>query len=129
MCANAGHPPGFALHKTGAVKVRIESTAMPLGVEPQTVFPASATVALAAGDMVLLLTDGIVEARSPAATNFGIERVLEIAAAHRRQPAREIIAAVYRAVCDFCRPNRPTDDITAIVVKVDPDEKDAGHGP
>jgi sigma-B regulation protein RsbU (phosphoserine phosphatase) len=122
---NAGHPPGYVLDGAGRIKARIESKSVPLAVLPDATFPTSDSVTLAAGDMVLLLTDGILEARSAEGTTFGTERMLAIIAAHRERSAREIIEAIHRGVCEFCRPNRPTDDITAIVVKVGP-EANAG---
>ena len=123
-CVNAGHPPGYVLDASGRIKARIESRSVPLAVLPDATFPPSEPVKLAAGDIVLMLTDGILEARNAEEAVFGPERALEIVAAHRQRPAREIIEAIHRGVCGFCRPNRPTDDITAIVVKVGPEPED-----
>jgi PAS domain S-box-containing protein len=129
-CVNAGHPPGYVLDASGRIKARIESRSVPLAVLPDATFPPSDPVKLATGDIVLMLTDGILEARSAEEAVFGPERALEIVAAHRRRPAREIIEAIHRGVCEFCRPNRPTDDITAIVVKVgaEPEKNTEEHG-
>ena len=61
---NAGHPPGYVLDGAGRIKARIESKSVPLAVLPDATFPTSDSVTLAAGDMVLLLTDGILKAQS-----------------------------------------------------------------
>ena len=68
-----------------------------------------------------LFTDGIPEARSPAGAVFGKRRMLEVADANLDRPAAEIVAALYRAVQEFCRPDKPCDDITMIVIKVEPE--------
>jgi sigma-B regulation protein RsbU (phosphoserine phosphatase) len=118
---NAGHPPGYVLNSSNRIKARIESKTMPLAILSDATFPSSDPVTLDTGDIILLLTDGILEARSAEGTAFGTERVLAIVRAHRDRSAREIIAAIHRGVCDFCQPDRPADDITAIVVKVGPE--------
>ena len=70
------------------------------------------------GDLVLLLTDGIPEARSADDTPLHIEQALAVVRAHRDRPAREILHALYQSVRAFCSPRLPHDDITAVVLKV-----------
>jgi sigma-B regulation protein RsbU (phosphoserine phosphatase) len=83
---------------------------------------------LESGDIVLLLTDGILEAGSVAGAGFGIERTLEIVAANRNRTAREIVEAIHSAVQAFCRPEKPCDDISAIVIKVGPEAEALDQG-
>ncbi len=120
---NAGHPPGLILDSTNNIKTRLESTTVPLAVLPNPEFCSHDAVTLESGDMVLLLTDGILEARSAADTQFGIAGALEIVAANRSRPAGEIVAAIVRGVREFCSPEKPKDDITAMVIKVGPDDQ------
>jgi serine phosphatase RsbU (regulator of sigma subunit) len=123
--ASAGHPAGYVLDRTGAVKARLESTAPPLGVVPHARFSAENSVAMEPGDTVLLLTDGVPEARSPEGAVFGEERVLEVVSANREKTAAEIVKDLFRAVRGFTRREKPIDDMTAVVIKVDP--PDDGH--
>ena len=69
------------------------------------------------GDLVLALTDGVLEARAPDGREFGEHRTLEVLRAHRHRPAEAIAQALYEAVLSFC--NRPhlKDDVTLVVVK------------
>ena len=69
--ASAGHPAGYVLDASRKVKARLESTSLPLGIKQDAEFPAGEPVALKPGDMILLITDGILEARSPAGGYFG----------------------------------------------------------
>jgi serine phosphatase RsbU (regulator of sigma subunit)/DNA-binding NarL/FixJ family response regulator len=118
VCTNAGHPAGYVLDASGQVKARIPSTTLPLAIVQDAAFPPSDSVALKSGDVVLLLTDGVLEAKSPADEPFGIERTLEVVHSHREQPAAEIVAAIHRHVEEFCSPQKVLDDVTAIVIKV-----------
>ena len=117
--ASAGHSPGYILDGSGNVKVRLESTALPLAVLPDVEFPASDPITLQSGDMIVLLTDGLHEAESSEGAFLGLERVLDIVRANRQKKASDIVESLYRAVCDFIRPKKPADDITAVVVKVE----------
>ena len=118
---NAGHPPGVVLDSADHVKVCLESTTLPLAVTADTAFSPHDAVTLEPGDIVLLLTDGILEARSATDAAFGMRRALDVVAANRSRSAGKIVAAVHRAVQEFCCPKKPVDDITAIVIKVGPE--------
>ena len=93
---------------------------MPLGVMPNIVFDAAPPIALEPGELVLLLTDGIMEARAADDRIFGIERAIDSVRANRAKIAREIVDTLYYTVCDFCRGRSRLDDMTAVVVKVGP---------
>ena len=69
------------------------------------------------GELVLLLTDGIVEAHGQDEVLFGIERVLQLVKEHRYHTAREILNTLYEAVRSFCGSEAPLDDMTAIILK------------
>ncbi len=114
---NAGHPPGFVLDKSGNLKSKLASTAFLLGVFPDAEFLPQDYGVLEPGDILLLLTDGVVEAASPDGTPFGVERTLDVVRGHRDGTAREIVDALYREVLAFSQRSLPRDDVTAVVVK------------
>jgi len=70
------------------------------------------------GDTVCLLTDGIVEARSTEAIEFGAGRALDLVRANRRETAHQIVETLVRGVRQHCFPARNHDDLTAVVLKV-----------
>ena len=115
--AGAGHLPGYLLGADGEVKYQLESTGVPLAVMPDTEYPAERAPALGPGEMVLFLTDGLVEAHGPGGDLFGIERVLGLVRANRHRPPREIIDALYAAIRAHCGRAAQPDDMTAIVIK------------
>jgi serine phosphatase RsbU (regulator of sigma subunit) len=116
--ASAGHQTGYIFDPGGKVKMLLESTGFPLGIVPDDEFLDAAEIELQPGDIILLITDGIVEARANDETAFGRERALEIVRLLRDRPAQEIIVALCRSVRDFCKDKTLIDDVTVIVIKV-----------
>jgi serine phosphatase RsbU (regulator of sigma subunit) len=115
--ASAGHQTGYLFDPAGQVKQLLGSTGFPLGIVPDDEFKDSPELKLHAGEMVLFLTDGILEARGSDETAFGRERALEVVRAHRTRSAAEIVAALCKSVSDFCKNKILVDDVTAIVIK------------
>ena len=115
---SAGHPNGYVFDAAGGLKAELEHTGVPLGFQPGSSYRAAPAVPLRAGDVVLLLTDGIEEAISPEDEFFGVQRILAVTRANLNRTAREILEALFGAVRDFTQ-NRPQlDDLTVVVVKV-----------
>jgi sigma-B regulation protein RsbU (phosphoserine phosphatase) len=115
--ASAGHPTGYVLDRAGQVKARLESTGFPLGIEPAADIPAAPPVLLDPGDVLVVFTDGLLEAGPLERGQFRTERALDVLRAHLSSPAGVIVDALYDAVRAYCHPQPPPDDITAVVVK------------
>jgi serine phosphatase RsbU (regulator of sigma subunit) len=128
---SAGHATGYVLDGAGAVRVRLESTGVPLAVRPDSTYEAVPPVTLEPGELVLLLTDGVPEAHAPDSEElFGLERTLKVVREHRDKPAREIVDRLYAAVNEFCGARVQYDDLTAMVLKVGPRQQpDGGSAP
>jgi serine phosphatase RsbU (regulator of sigma subunit) len=118
--ASAGHVTGYLLDRSGGIKASLPSTGIPLAILPDYEYIAAPPLILEPEDMVVLLTDGIVEAHSPAEDLFGLDRTLNVIREHRDRPAREIVDALYQGVRDFCGARAQLDDMTAIIIKVGP---------
>jgi sigma-B regulation protein RsbU (phosphoserine phosphatase) len=69
------------------------------------------------GDLLIALTDGYVEAKSPAGVQFGTERMLGIIREHRTRPASAIIEVLKDAVHTFSGSCGQADDLTAVIVR------------
>ncbi len=118
--ASAGHPSGYVLAAAGHVKARLQRLGVPLGIQRDIDYASSPVISLAAGDIVLLLTDGIEEAMSPDNTFFGVNQILDVMRAHSERTASEILDALYRGVREFSHGLPQLDDLTVVVVKVKP---------
>ena len=114
---NAGHPPGYALDAAGRVKSEMMPNTPALGIDREEESLSATAVALEKGDLVLLLSDGIFEARSPGDEEFGEQRMLEIVRRERERPAVEIIQILMDEVRRFIQADVLQDDMTVVVVK------------
>jgi len=116
--SSAGHCSGFILDNEGQTRVVLDSTGCPLGIEQASEFPTSRSVQLRPGELVLLSTDGIIEAHSSGGRPFGVERMLDIVRARRHDPLNDILDSLFRTVRDFAHPSSPHDDMTAVLIRV-----------
>ena len=114
--SSAGHVPGYVLDGRGEVKLVLQSTGLPLGVDHTGDFPTGPAVHLEAGDLVLLLSDGIVEAPAGDGRLFGIGRTLKVVQERRHEPPADIVAALVQEVRAWSQ-GVPADDMTAIILK------------
>jgi PAS domain S-box-containing protein len=115
---SAGHIMGYVLTTAGTVKATLASTGRPLGIDTEQTVHSIQTVDLSPGDMVVLLTDGIIEARSPEGTFFGAQRAFDIIRAYRGESAESLMANLYHAVRAFSHNLPQQDDISGVVLKV-----------
>jgi stage II sporulation SpoE-like protein/GAF domain-containing protein len=116
--ASAGHCPGYVLDAQGRTRAVLASTGCPLGIDPANEFPTGPATALEPGELVLLFTDGIVEATSPDRKLFGLERTLGIVRGHQGEAPEAILDALFHAVGDFSG-HLLHDDITAVIIKAE----------
>jgi serine phosphatase RsbU (regulator of sigma subunit) len=115
---SAGHMTGYVLDPSGVVRVPLPATQVPLGIVPEAAYAAAPALTLEPGELLLLLTDGLVEAHTADQTLFGSEQLLELVRANHGRPARQILETLFAAVRSFCGNTGPLDDMTAIVIKV-----------
>jgi PAS domain S-box-containing protein len=116
--ASAGHATGYILDAHGEVKHHLDSTGVPLGICAAETFPTSAEIRLASGDILVLLTDGIVEAPDPHRHTFTPGRVLDLVRVYRQASARAIAGNLFHSVRAFAQNHPQLDDITATVIKI-----------
>ena len=116
--ANAGHPAGLIIDKTGKRRLRMSRTGPPLGVRKDTRYGTKSNAALLDGDIVVLLTDGFEEALSETDEFFGADKICEHVHQNRTLPAGEILASLRERVSEFVGSQGQADDLTGIIVKV-----------
>ena len=117
--ANAGHPPGYIFDPSGEVVMELDSTDFPIGIVPDCDYTSSDPVTLEPGQIVVLLSDGVLEAGIPGHKPFGVERIKALVRDQRYLSGSQIVDTIYNQVLDHCKPDKPKDDMTLIVIKVD----------
>ncbi len=112
---NCGLPEGLLVAASGrTVKARIPSTGLPLGILTEVDFAGLAqSIPVAAGDRLLLTTDGVVEATNASAEPFGCERLEAVIATAGPNPRLKQLVGVLR---DFCDGTPQVDDISLVEI-------------
>jgi serine phosphatase RsbU (regulator of sigma subunit) len=77
---------------------------------------ASRTVRLAAGDTLLLYTDGVIEARDAAGADYGIDRLAQLAASADRRP-HALLRACLADLTAFRQAAGADDDVTVVAIR------------
>jgi serine phosphatase RsbU (regulator of sigma subunit) len=96
--AAAGHPPPLVLRADGTVEA-VDAPGRMLGVAPDAA-PEPAELCLAAGDLLLLYTDGVLDARIGLET-FGEERLRIALASAAGQSAADVLVRIDEAIRAF----------------------------
>ena len=98
--------------------VCLPALSLPLGIAHDEKIPSSNCVRFEPGAILVLLTDGLTEARNSACELFGQGRLKEIVRSHRMESAHQIVDRLIEAVHQFCLPATPSDDVTLVIVRV-----------
>lgn len=77
ICANAGHLPGFYRSADGEVSEIFGATGMPVGIMADETY-SSVAAPINPGDLLLLVTDGVTEAKDASGENFGFDRLKDV---------------------------------------------------
>jgi sigma-B regulation protein RsbU (phosphoserine phosphatase) len=112
---NAGHNAPIVAHKDGSHD-RLREGGGILGVFPVQAFDMG-VYDLAAGDRVLLFTDGVTEACNPEGEEFGDARLLQLLEENRELSAEDLQRKILSVVAEFCR-GHWHDDATLIAIAV-----------
>jgi sigma-B regulation protein RsbU (phosphoserine phosphatase) len=111
---NCGHPAALLLRSNGAIE-RLEATALPIGI-----FAAlkceEKSVTLSPDDLLLVVSDGVLEAGIDQGEEFGEARLIESA---RAASASDVEAQLDRMLMDVeaFSPGLQFDDVTIVALR------------
>jgi len=113
--SNAGHSPALLMKIDGTVRFE-ERGGVPLGMfRDSRYYEYFETIE--PGELFVLYTDGVTEAMSPAAAEYGRERLVDAVRKCRDQPAREMIDFIHRELIAWTAGQGLGDDVTLFIVK------------
>jgi serine phosphatase RsbU (regulator of sigma subunit) len=115
VLCSGGHPPAFLLRDDESVEVLDRANGMLLGVFP-TVELTDDKVVLHPGDTLVLVTDGVLEARDADGTEFGFDRLEALLTTCSGRSAEGIARRIERSVLDH-RGDRADDDLAIVVLR------------
>ncbi len=113
---SAGHINSLLIRHDGEA-VLMGSTGAPLGLLPPGLPYDDTMVEIAAGDCLVLCSDGVPDAQNEAGDEFGEARLTEIIRACRHEPAEVIVTRVLEALDTFVGAAPQFDDITILVLR------------
>jgi len=113
--SNAGHNPPILVRADGAVE-RLSTGGLVLGVKENAIYEQR-ELPVAAGDRIVLFTDGLNEAENADGLDFGDEQLVATVVSCREQPAALLLEQVFARVRDFTG-GRFADDATLITIAI-----------
>lgn len=113
---NAGHN-WPVLRRADRTLERLETGGLPLGIMPSAQYQCGGT-SLAAGDVLLIFSDGLVEAEDDNQREFGEPAMLAVMDGASGKSAADLLAQLLRSVDSFVGPAPQHDDMTCMVLRV-----------
>ncbi len=118
--SRAGHCPTLYFKAKEQKPVFFETTGMGLGILRNEKFEDYVTinsVKYSKGDIILLYTDGITEAKNKSGEEYGYDRLAAHLEAFAEYPLSETQEKLIQQVYDFCGYQTPDDDFTTVLIK------------
>ena len=113
--ASAGHHHAFRVPATGLPE-RLDATSPPLGLASIGTIQRRQLAWHRGSDLLVLWTDGLVDARNADGEAFGEQRLIDAVSAHRGEVPEAIVKAVMAQADEFGA--QPTDDRTLLVLRI-----------
>jgi hypothetical protein len=117
---NAGHLPPMIVRRSDGGKVEIqqlEEGGPVLGVLSGASY-RQGVASVSSGDLLVLYSDGVVEATNSSDEQFGEERLQAVVRENAERPSGEIRDAILRQVEIFLGKERAQDDLTLVVARL-----------
>ena len=115
-----GQGPLLHFHAATGQTESLTSSTMPLGMMSGLSLKQPAPIALAPGDILGLMTDGIFEYENPAEEQFGEERVGALLREHQNEPMSRLIELMFQEIEKFAGDAPQLDDMTILLLRREP---------
>jgi putative ABC transport system permease protein len=114
---NAGHNPPYLVRRTAAGMdiVELSTGGMVLGMFPDVAYDDT-EIALQPGDLLVIFTDGVTEARSPSDEEFGEDRLKDLLQRAVGLPAEAVSSTLADQMRGWIAGAEQHDDVTFVVV-------------
>jgi serine phosphatase RsbU (regulator of sigma subunit) len=112
---NAGHQYPIIIGKAGAIR-ELEGSDLIIGINAESEYHEEA-VTLKAGDLMVLYTDGVTDARNSDGEMFGESRLFDLLKKNRQYDARTLSEKILDSINEFTGNAPQFDDITMMLVR------------
>lgn len=117
---SAGHDPAITYTPDQDLFGELPGSDIPLGIDAAWNYNERGPETLAQGQILVLGTDGIWEARNPQGRMFGKDRLRDVIRQNANQSADHISHAITDALAGFRETHPQEDDVTLVVIKTLP---------
>jgi sigma-B regulation protein RsbU (phosphoserine phosphatase) len=117
----AGHDPAFLYDPTIDEFHELKGPGFALGVDSTWRYEINYRSNFSMGQLILLGTDGIWEARNRDGKMFGKKKVFDIIRQSHKASAKEIVKTIFSELSRFQSVSKPEDDITLVIIKSEMD--------
>jgi serine phosphatase RsbU (regulator of sigma subunit) len=114
---SAGHGPSLFFRAGDRRVEQFGGDGLPLAISAEEIYGPSRQIAMARDDVLVLLTDGVVEWQNAAGVQFGADRIAQALLDTSSLPAAQIVERLDRAVRTHADGSPQTDDVTIVVIK------------
>ncbi|MBD3181386.1 SpoIIE family protein phosphatase [Candidatus Poribacteria bacterium] len=114
--SGAGHNPPIYLPASSKECIQLEEGGLPVGIFPETDFPSDG-FKLHDNDIIVIYTDGVVEATNKNGVVFGYERLCDILYSQQFTCAQDISDAIHSELYSYTEGSEQADDITLVVLR------------
>lgn len=116
---NAGHAPPLWIPADGSRITRLDRGGPLLGSLPAAPYEEE-RLRLLPGDILLVASDGVLDARGPADQPFGTARLAELVTSLQGLTPERLAQGVIKAVIEYSGRPVPTDDLTVLALRFHP---------
>lgn len=114
-CSSAGHEPGYVYRAETEEFQEIEVRGRVLGISQQTRY-SQQEIPIYIDDLVIILTDGVTEARNKEGEFIKKETLLNLIKKYKHMHPQDIVQIIYEAILKVQNPHKK-DDMTILIMK------------
>lgn len=118
--ARAGHNPPYYYQAAGDKLERIKPPGLAVGIDTGDVFSRileNYEISMQTGDLLILYTDGIIEAPNAAGEEFSSKRLEKCITAYKHLPPDQFADSILKEVKHYTGDSAQSDDITLVIIK------------
>jgi sigma-B regulation protein RsbU (phosphoserine phosphatase) len=114
---SAGHNPPLLFSNNGKTYLSLSNTQLIIGILENVEYTQQ-EIHINKGDILLIYSDGLIEATNKKEEEFGIERLIEIIQLQHKLSSKQIIQYICQSLEDFLQGKPLEDDLTIAVAKI-----------
>jgi sigma-B regulation protein RsbU (phosphoserine phosphatase) len=121
LWVRAGHDPGLFFDPRTNTFENLKGSGLALGVDKNWKYEENEKFGLEKGQIIVLGTDGIWEARNSQGKMFRKESIYEIIQQYNSKSANDIMEAIIKTLRQFQEGTKLEDDMTLVIIKINDD--------